>query len=164
MELITAAAFIHSSVALQPFVGPWPLLQFRNLFLHRRYDSLDEWSARRKATTCTQDNTNTNQTNTQKSIPWVGFEPTIQAFERAKTVHALDHAATVIGDTCCLLLTNHKQTPTHEPHCSPWNKYRQAVHMLITSLHSLRYRPTGMMIHRQNSYAPRSQRCTGQQS
>jgi hypothetical protein len=22
---------------------------------------------------------------------------------------------------CCLLLTNHKQTPTHEPHCSPWN-------------------------------------------
>jgi hypothetical protein len=24
--------FIHSSMALQPFVGPWPLLQFRNLF------------------------------------------------------------------------------------------------------------------------------------
>jgi hypothetical protein len=24
--------FIHSSTALQPFVGPWPLLQFRNLF------------------------------------------------------------------------------------------------------------------------------------
>jgi hypothetical protein len=27
----------------------------------------------------------------------VGFEPTIPAFERAKTVHALDRAATVIG-------------------------------------------------------------------
>jgi hypothetical protein len=27
----------------------------------------------------------------------VGFEPTIQAFERADTVHALDRAATVIG-------------------------------------------------------------------
>jgi hypothetical protein len=26
-----------------------------------------------------------------------GFEPTIPAFERAKTVHALDRAATVIG-------------------------------------------------------------------
>jgi hypothetical protein len=26
----------HSSVALQPFDGPWPLLQFRNLFLRRR--------------------------------------------------------------------------------------------------------------------------------
>jgi hypothetical protein len=24
--------FIHSSMALQPVVGPWPLLQFRNLF------------------------------------------------------------------------------------------------------------------------------------
>jgi hypothetical protein len=28
---------------------------------------------------------------------WPGFEPTISAFERAKTVHALDRAATVIG-------------------------------------------------------------------
>jgi hypothetical protein len=27
----------------------------------------------------------------------VGFEPTIPAFERAKTVHALDRAAIVIG-------------------------------------------------------------------
>jgi hypothetical protein len=24
-------------------------------------------------------------------------------------------------DNCCLLLTNHKQIPTHEPHCSPCN-------------------------------------------
>jgi hypothetical protein len=30
-------------------------------------------------------------------MPRVGFEPTIPVFERAKTVHALDHAATVIG-------------------------------------------------------------------
>jgi hypothetical protein len=28
-------------------------------------------------------------------MPWLGFEPTIPAFERAKTVHALDRAATV---------------------------------------------------------------------
>jgi hypothetical protein len=34
---------------------------------------------------------------TQTSMPWVGFEPTISAFERAKTVHVLDRAATVIG-------------------------------------------------------------------
>jgi hypothetical protein len=27
----------------------------------------------------------------------MGFEPTIPAFEQAKTVHALDRAATVIG-------------------------------------------------------------------
>jgi hypothetical protein len=31
-------------------------------------------------------------------MPWVVFEPTIPAFERAKTVHALDSAATVIGN------------------------------------------------------------------
>jgi hypothetical protein len=30
-------------------------------------------------------------------MPWVGFEPTIPAFERAKTVHVLDRAANVIG-------------------------------------------------------------------
>jgi hypothetical protein len=30
-------------------------------------------------------------------MPCVGFEPKIPAFERAKTVHALDHAAIVIG-------------------------------------------------------------------
>jgi hypothetical protein len=35
-------------------------------------------------------------------MPWVGFEPTIPAFERAKTVHALDSAATVIGTTSAL--------------------------------------------------------------
>jgi hypothetical protein len=31
----------------------------------------------------------------------MGFEPTILAFERAKTVHALDRTATVIGKTIC---------------------------------------------------------------
>jgi hypothetical protein len=30
-------------------------------------------------------------------MPWVGFEPTIPAFEQAKTFHALDRAANVMG-------------------------------------------------------------------
>jgi hypothetical protein len=30
-------------------------------------------------------------------MPWVAFEPTIPAFERTKTVRALDRAATVMG-------------------------------------------------------------------
>jgi hypothetical protein len=30
-------------------------------------------------------------------MPWVGFEHTIPASERAKTVHALDRSATVAG-------------------------------------------------------------------
>jgi hypothetical protein len=31
-KIITWLSFIHSLVALQPFVWPWPLLQFRNPF------------------------------------------------------------------------------------------------------------------------------------
>jgi hypothetical protein len=33
----------------------------------------------------------------QTSMPWVGFEPTIQVFERAKTVHAWDRTVTEMG-------------------------------------------------------------------
>jgi hypothetical protein len=33
----------------------------------------------------------------QTTMPRVRFEPTIPMFERAKTVHALDHEATVFG-------------------------------------------------------------------
>jgi uncharacterized membrane protein len=44
-------------------------------------------------------------------MPVVGFEPTIPMFKQAKTVHALDNAATVIGikavygyqNGCCFL-------------------------------------------------------------
>jgi hypothetical protein len=36
-------------------------------------------------------------TPTQTSMPRVEFEPTNPAFERAKTVHVLDSAGTVIG-------------------------------------------------------------------
>jgi hypothetical protein len=34
---------------------------------------------------------------TQSSMPQVGIEPMFLVFERAKTVHALDRAANVIG-------------------------------------------------------------------
>jgi hypothetical protein len=45
---------------------------------------------------------NTNRINTQISMPWVGFESTIPVFERVKTGHALDRAATVIGIYMCI--------------------------------------------------------------
>jgi hypothetical protein len=41
--------------------------------------------------------TQTQNKHTQTAIPLVGFETTIPAFERAKTFHALDRAATVNG-------------------------------------------------------------------
>jgi hypothetical protein len=40
--------------------------------------------------------TQTQNKRTQTSMPRVGFEPTIPVFERAKAVHALDRAVTVI--------------------------------------------------------------------
>jgi hypothetical protein len=39
-------------------------------------------------------------------MPRVGFEPTISAFERVKTVHNLDRAATVIGNFTFYLYNN----------------------------------------------------------
>jgi hypothetical protein len=42
--------------------------------------------------------TQTQNKRIQTSIPRVGFEPRIPVFERAKIVHALDRAVTVIGN------------------------------------------------------------------
>jgi hypothetical protein len=47
-------------------------------------------------------------TKTEKFMSRVGFEPTIPVFDRAKAVHALDQAATVIG----LKLNPCRSTPT----------------------------------------------------
>jgi hypothetical protein len=57
-EVLQIIVMFYVSMALQPFVGPWPLLEFLD-FLHSRLDSLDGGSARRKAATYTQNNTNT---------------------------------------------------------------------------------------------------------
>jgi hypothetical protein len=45
----------------------------------------------------TKRTTQTQNKRTQTSMSWVGFELTIPAFERAKTVHALYRVATMIG-------------------------------------------------------------------
>jgi hypothetical protein len=44
--------------------------------------------------------TQTKNKRRKTSMPWVRFEPTIPVFERAKSFHALDPAATVIGKKC----------------------------------------------------------------
>jgi hypothetical protein len=41
--------------------------------------------------------TQTRNKHTQTSMPRVEFEATTPVFEQVKTIHALDHAATVIG-------------------------------------------------------------------
>jgi hypothetical protein len=75
---------------------PWPLLQFRNLFtqmvgLLRRGMSPSQGRYPHTG------QHNTKYTHTHTSMPRVGFESTIPASERAKTVHASDRAATVTG-------------------------------------------------------------------
>jgi hypothetical protein len=81
-------------MALQPF-GPWPLFQFLNR-IHSRYDS---WTGDQPVVRPlpTHRTAQTQTKRTQTSMPRVGFEPTIPVFKRAKTVHALDRAVTVIG-------------------------------------------------------------------
>jgi hypothetical protein len=89
-------------MALQPFVGPWPLLQFRNLSYTdgRTPRTSDQPVARPLPTRRT---TQTQNKRTQTSMTRTGFEPTIPPFERGKSVHALDRAATMLGQTASKL-------------------------------------------------------------
>jgi hypothetical protein len=47
-----------------------------------------------------------HRTNSHTHMPWVGFEPTILVSKRAKCVHALDRAATVIGNSLSDIFRN----------------------------------------------------------
>jgi hypothetical protein len=58
ITITTFRSFVHSSMFLQPFLGPWPLPQFRDLF-KQSVGLLGRGSARRKAATYTQNNRNT---------------------------------------------------------------------------------------------------------
>jgi hypothetical protein len=53
----------------------------------------------------------------------VGYELTVSAFERTKTVHALDRAATVIGTTARIQFRK-KKVSCHEAQVS-WNNDEQ---------------------------------------
>jgi hypothetical protein len=83
-------------MALQTFVGPWPLLQFCNLFtqavgvLGRVISPSQD--------RCLHTGQYKHGMNTHTDIHDLsGIEPMIPAFERAKTVHTLDLAAIVIS-------------------------------------------------------------------
>jgi hypothetical protein len=63
-----------------------------------RQESLDGWSARRKASTCTQTQKHAHTyTNTKHPCPEWELKLRSPVSERAKTVHALDRSATVTG-------------------------------------------------------------------
>jgi hypothetical protein len=90
MELVF---FPNGSTAL---AGPWPLLQSRN---HLFTDGRTPWTSYKpvERPLPTHRTTQTQNKRIYRHPCLVGFEPTIPAFERAKTVHALDRTATVIG-------------------------------------------------------------------
>jgi hypothetical protein len=81
-------------MAFQPF-GHWPFFSFLILYTVGRTPWMGDRLVARPLPT--HRTTQIQNKCTQTSMPWVGFEPTIPVFERAKTVHASDDAATVIG-------------------------------------------------------------------
>jgi hypothetical protein len=83
--------------------GPCPLFSFLILYTVGRTPWMGDQPVARLQPTYT---TQTQNKRTQTSMPWVRLEPTIPAFERAKTVHALDRAATVVGPRTSNFLKN----------------------------------------------------------
>jgi hypothetical protein len=89
---------IFFSMALPAHSGPRPIIHFRNHFsqtvgLLGRVISPSQGRYLHTGQHKHRINAYTHQT----SMPWLGFEPTIPASERTKTVHALDRAATATG-------------------------------------------------------------------
>jgi hypothetical protein len=82
-------------VYLKPFVGSWPLYQFLDLFTVGK----TPWTGDQPFARPLRAHRPAQAQNkrTQTSMPQVELEPMIPVFERAKTVHVLDRAATVIG-------------------------------------------------------------------
>jgi hypothetical protein len=82
-------------MSLQPFIGPWPLFRFLNLFctVGRTAWTGDEPVARPLPSYRTAQ---TQNRRTQTFMPEVGFETIIPVFERPKTVHALDRASSMV--------------------------------------------------------------------
>jgi hypothetical protein len=87
--------FIHKWL-YGPLLGLVSLLQFRNFFY---IDGRTPWTSDQPVARPLPTNRTTQSQNksTQTSMPWVGFEPKIPAFEQAKIVHASDRTATVIS-------------------------------------------------------------------
>jgi hypothetical protein len=84
---------IYLLMALQPFVGPWPLFSFLILYTIGRIPWTGDQPVARPLPI---HRTQIQNKRTQTSMAQVGFEPPITVIERAKTVHALDRAATLL--------------------------------------------------------------------
>jgi hypothetical protein len=82
-------------MVLRPFVGPWPIFQFLDLFTP--FVGLLGQRISPSQGCCLHRTTQSQNERAETLLHEVGFEPTTPVFGRAKTVHALDRMATVIG-------------------------------------------------------------------
>jgi hypothetical protein len=80
----TFIRYIYLSMALQPFVGPWPLFQFLDLFTQSV--RLLGWGIRPSQGPYLHTEQYKHRINAHTSMPQLGFEPMIPVFQRAKTV------------------------------------------------------------------------------
>jgi hypothetical protein len=97
-EISVCKPIFFFSMALPAHSVSWPLILFRNHFsqavgLPGRVIS----PSQSRYLHTGQHKHRINEYTHKIYMPWVGFEPTIPESERAKTVHALDCAATVTG-------------------------------------------------------------------
>jgi hypothetical protein len=82
---------INLSMALQPFVWPWPLFNFLILYTVGRTSWMGDQPIARPLPA--HRTAHTQNKCTQTSMPQMGFKSTIPVFEWVKTVHALDRVA-----------------------------------------------------------------------
>jgi hypothetical protein len=87
--------FFNGSTAL--LLGSGLLFSFIILFTDHRTPWTSDQPVARPLPTHRTIQTQNKRIHKETSMPRVGFEPRILASERAKTVHALDRSATVIG-------------------------------------------------------------------
>jgi hypothetical protein len=89
-------------MALQPFVGPWP--PFQCLHLHTELVKFHGRGISPAQGRYLHTGQHKQNKRTQTFIPQVGLEPTIPVFEKAKTFHDSDSAATAMGSNISRLV------------------------------------------------------------
>jgi hypothetical protein len=104
-------------MALPAYSGPRPLIQFINNF-SQTVELLGRviGPSQGRYLNTGQPKHRINAYTHQTSMPWVWFESTIPASERAKAVRALDRAAAVTGKTSCLAEENSPLPQTQKPY------------------------------------------------
>jgi hypothetical protein len=96
------SVYLSVCLSTHPSIHPWlysPLLglgRFFSFLMYTQSVGLLGRGSHVARPLSTHRTTQIQNKRSQTSMSWVGFEPTIPAFELAKTVHALDCADTVI--------------------------------------------------------------------